>query len=257
MAPERKQARKDKLVDQWNAKTQEEKQQHSDKISRGQASMSAEAVTKRDEARRRAREQKDAEELQRMHTDIGQKSAATWATRDAEDKTKHGEAISAGKALSKLLDAEDLKDAIYKRERNGGEITLEIAFPTGPIMRRSDGWVNVSKLFSVLETAAYAATSWAKRQTCTVKSVSSGTLVGKWVSADDAARFAERRGITADLAPLLAVDMRPEIIEAFPTKDEILAKLPGGGQNAQRIKQRDREQGRADTQSYRERKRRR
>ncbi|KAI8593147.1 hypothetical protein BDZ88DRAFT_187236 [Geranomyces variabilis] len=86
MAPEKKQARKDKLVTAWNAKTAEEKTEHSEKISRGQASMSADALAKREEARRRTREQKDPEERKRMHTVIGQASAATWASRGDEEK---------------------------------------------------------------------------------------------------------------------------------------------------------------------------
>ncbi|KAJ3150971.1 hypothetical protein HDU86_006227 [Geranomyces michiganensis] len=175
--------------------------------------------------------------------------------RGAKPKTKRGEAITTGIYAAKAMEAEDLNGAIYRREHVGGETTLEIAFPAGPIMRRSDGWVNVTKLFSVLlGQVSNAAASWARRQSFKVDSVSKGTLVGKWVSADVAASFAERRKITEEVAPLLAVDMRPEIIKAFPTKDEILANLPGGGQNALRIKERDRKQALLSTRKYRENK---
>ncbi|KAJ3149008.1 hypothetical protein HDU89_004009 [Geranomyces variabilis] len=94
---------------------------------------------------------------------------------------KRGEAISTGIHLVRALEAEDLEGAIYRREHKDGETTLEIAFPGGAIMRRSDGWVNVTKLFTVLlGSTNKAASSWASRQPYKVDSVSTRTLIGKW-----------------------------------------------------------------------------
>ncbi|KAJ3169543.1 hypothetical protein HDU88_000734 [Geranomyces variabilis] len=166
---------------------------------------------------------------------------------------KRGEAISTGIHLVRALEAEDLAGAIYRREHTDGETTLEIAFPGGAIMRRSDGWVNVTKLFTVLlGSTNRAANSWASRQPYKVDSVSKRSLTGKWISAEAAFDFAEQRSITDEIAPLLAVDMRPGIISSFSTKEELLAELPGGGKNAKRIKKRDLEHARLGSQKYRD-----